>query len=383
MSGVDFNADDVVMKPPIPPELLDGLRQSQPCLSQPHLPSTLATHVPVSTPPELLNDLRNLRQWYEEADRLERQIAQMTVKVQDNEKQILAARRQAAEAKTRKAHAARTIPKLSRARREIDTRSSEMLTALQAERETVVQRTKDNRGLWRSLQRLQARLEDTPGEPGIGAHSSEQGANAGRADTIEQVVQKQAELEEAARVEEETLKLSIEGMGNVQERLKQRVETERQKRLRLREAARAKLERVEESQDGLRDQLDLHEKAVSQIQQRLSDQEARTRAAEHTLAISRETARRASARVEQQKEGRRAMHGELLAVQRDHEELRMDLEMTLAKLEHMSEREEKAQQCWRLQHMERLDLHLKAKRDLDQDVVVAEELHVSVTAGGC
>jgi len=133
----------------------------------------------------------------------------------------------------------------------------------------------------------------------------------------------------------------------------------------------------------LRHQLDLHDEAVSEIQERLSDQEARTRAAEHTLAISRETARRASVRVGQQKEGRRAMHGELLAVQRDHEELRMDLEMTLSKLEHMSEREEKAQLSWRLQHMERLDLHLKAKRDLDQDVVVAEELYVNVTAGGC
>jgi len=48
--------------------------------------------------------------------------------------------------------------------------------------------------------------------------------------------------------------------------------------------------------------------------------------------------------------------------------------MTLAKLEEISERESKAQHSWRLEHMEKLDARIHAKRSLDQDVIVADEL---------
>merc|ERR1712139_545440 len=113
---------------------------------------------------------------------------------------------------------------------------------------------------------------------------------------------------------------------------------------------------------------------------RLSEQEERTRQAQNELVKSRETLRKAGQIMQHQKEARRAMHAELVGVQRTHENLRLDLEMTLAKLEEVSERECKAQQSWRLQHIERLDARIRAQRDLDQDVVVAEAEDLGLNA---
>lgn len=338
-----------------------------PCQLQPPSQQVSPSAVPAPAPPELLQELRNLREWYEEVHRLERQIAEWSAKVKENDQQLVVARRQAAEARARKAQAAESVPKLSRARREVETRSSAMVSALQSERENAVKRTKDNRGLRRSLQGLHQRL----------------GYTAGHTDNIEEIRKQEAELEKVARVEEDTLMQTIEGMAEVQERLTKQVASEREKRLRLKEAARAKLERVELGQAGLKEQLNQHEAAVSEIKERLSAQEERTHAAQEALSLSRQAARQAGHSVEQQHDARRAMHAELIAVQREHERLRSDHETTLQKLEDIAERESKAQLSWRLQHMERLDARIRAKKNLDQDVVVAEEPDLNTRAGGC
>lgn len=324
-----------------------------------------------SVPPELLQDLGNLRAYYEEASILERQIAQLSTRVQNNDRHLHAARRQAAEAKARKVQAADSVPKISRSRREAESRSSEMASALQVERENGKKRSKDNQGLHRSLLRLHTQLGDTTSQT----------------ENNEQVMMRETQMEEKARVEEETLRQSIEGMKVVEQRLAKQVEKEREKRLQLKEAARLKLERVEVHQAGLREQLDKPEAEVSEMRERLSKQEDRTREAQHALSQSREVARGAALIVEQQKEARRAMHAELLGVQQAHEEVRTDLETTLAKLDEVSEQEAKAQQSWRLQHIERLDARIQAKRSLDRDIVVAEDVvedpNSSAKAGGC
>lgn len=320
-----------------------------------------------STSPQLLADLRKLRTWYEEADRVELQIAQLSTKVQGNERQLVVARRQASEARARKVEAADSIPRVRRARRDIQTHHAAMVVALKAERETCARRKKDNIGLGRSLKKLQGRL----------------GFTVSCAGDIEEVARLEFELEEAAHVEENTLLATIDGMSQVEKRLTDRVASERKKRHHLRASARAKLERVEESQGGLLELVKEHEAAVAEIKGQLHEQEARTGVAEQELAFSRELAWRAGKCVEQQQEARRAMHSELLGVQRTHESLRADLELTLEKLDNVSERESKAQQKWRSQHMERLDSRIRAHRELDQDVVVAEAPNLSARAGGC
>merc|ERR1719329_172492 len=161
-------------------------------------------------------------------------------------------------------------------------------------------------------------------------------------------------------------------MSEVTQRLTKRFESERDKRLRLREAARAKLERVEQSQVGLRELMDQHEAAIAEMKERLHHQQERTHAAEHVLEISKQAVKRAGLLVEQQTDARRAMHSELLGVQRAHESLRSDLEMTQVKLHDLSESENKAQTTWRLKHMEKLDSRIRVRQSLDQDVVVAD-----------
>jgi len=343
-------------------ELAEELRSPQPFQPQ-HHPTSTST----SASPAMLADLRKLRAWYQEADRLEQQIAQLSANVQGNERHLVVARRQATEARSRKVEAADSIPRACRAGREMENRHTAMVAALKAERETCASRKKDNVGLRRSLQRLRERLGYTDLCAG----------------DIEEELRLEAELEEAARVEENTLLATIDGMSDVQKRLTDRVATEHEKRRHFRVAARAKLERVEKSQSGLMEQVTEHEVVVGEIKERLHEQEARTRAAEQELAFCREAARRAGMSVEQQQEAKRAMHSELLGVQRTHESLRADLEATLEKLEYVSEIESKAQQKWRLQHMDRLDSRINAQRELDKDVVVAEAPMVSARAGGC
>jgi len=197
------------------------------------------------------------------------------------------------------------------------------------------------------------------------------------------VICKEEEFEEVAHIEEETLKETMKGMSDMQERLTKQIREERQKRLQLRDAARAKLERVEQSQAGLKKQLDDHNDVLSAMKGRLAAQEERTHAAQQALALSREAYRRAGQFVEEQQETRRAMHAELMNVQRAHENLRADLEVTLLKLDEISLRESKAQEKWRLQHMERLDARIRANQELDQDVVVAEDPFLHARAGGC
>jgi len=262
-----------------------------------------------SVPPALLQDLQQLREYYEEANCLERQISQLSSKAKENSRHLAVARRQAAEAKSRKAKAAERIPKLNRAKKEIRNESVSMAAALSAERENCLRRAKDNRGLSRSLARLRQKLGDA----------------ALHTDGIEEAMKLEAECEEVARIEEDTLKQTIEGMDGIQERLKKQVAAEHEKRSQLKAAARAKLERVEKSHAGLKEKLDEHEAAVAEMKERLAKQEEHTSAAQNELMLSREAFRQAALRVEQQQEARLAMHAELLAVQRAHEKLRTDL----------------------------------------------------------
>jgi chromosome segregation ATPase len=314
----------------------------------------------------MLTSLRTLGKWYEEANQLERQIAHLSSKVQENDRRLVAAQRQSKESRARKVQAADSIPRIYRARKEIEARHAGVKAALKAEQEKCARSKKDNVGLGRSLKRLQERL----------------GSTVLTAGEIEEQARLEMEVEEFAHVEEATLLATIDSMAQVQKRLTDQVASERQKRHDLRVAARAKLDRVEQGKTGLTEQVKEHEAAVAKMKERLQEQEARTEAAERELMFSRELARRAGICVEQQQEARRAMHSELLGVQRTHESLRADLEVTLDKLEYVSERESKAQAKWRLQHMEKLDSRIHAQRELDQDVVVAEAPHLSARAGG-
>jgi len=240
----------------------------------------------VATSPELLQDLGQLREWYEEASHLERQIAQLSAKANHNEHQLAATRRRAAEVRTQKEQAAKSIPQLSRTRKEAEKRSLAMAASLKAEQENVAKRTKDNKGLRRSLQKLLKRLGH------VTLHTED----------IEKVICKEEEFEEVAHIEEETLKETMKGMSDMQERLTKQIREERQKRLQLRDAARAKLERVEQSQAGLKKQLDDHNDVLSAMKGRLAAQEERTHAAQQALALSREAYRRAGQFVEEQQE---------------------------------------------------------------------------------
>jgi len=317
--------------------------------------------------PELPEDLNQLRVWYEEENNLERDVAKLMAKVQENDRRLARARKQVAEGRAQKEHAIEIVPKLGRRRRELSTRSSEMAAALRAELESGSKRQKDNRGLQRSLAKLQQRL----------GHAALQAGEFGDA------VRQQAELEDAALIEEESLCLTIAGLEEVHDKLSEKVAAERRKRLQLKQAAIAKLERDDQSQAGLRQKVKEHEAAILMMRDQLAEQEARTQFAEEELARSHALLSQARSYVDQQQEARNAMHRQLLDVEMAVDSLRTDLEVTNARVQEITESEGRAQQSWRLKHMEKLDSKIRARQDMDKDILVADEPHVQVSVGGC
>lgn len=300
--------------------------------------------------------VEQLRAWYEEASKLERHITTLSAKVRDGERQLATSRQEASEVRARKEHAAANLPRHGRARRLLDERLAEARAALREELENSLKRGRDNKGLRRSLHVAQKRA----------------GQVATKVEELEEEVAEEADLEDIADEEGGSLRHAILGMEDAQHFITQRIATQREKRMRLKALARAKLEKVEQDQSGLRKQVADLDSEVEEWRMRLMEQEARTAAARMDLVSCQEAASRAAAYVQREQESRRAMHRELLDVQRAQEQLRSDLEATLKRLEELNAEEAEAQQQWRMHHMAKLDSRIDEYRRLDQDIIVAE-----------
>mmetsp|Transcript_131981 Transcript_131981/g.240028 ORF Transcript_131981/g.240028 Transcript_131981/m.240028 type:complete len:311 (-) Transcript_131981:97-1029(-) len=300
--------------------------------------------------------VQQLQAWYEEASRLERHTVTLSAKVREGERQMASAQQEAMEIRSRKEQAAANLPRHGRTRRLLEERLAEAEAALREELDNGLKRARDNKGLRRSLHLAQKRT----------------GRVAVQVEELEEALAEEADLEDIAGEEGEQLRHAIHGMEDVQYFLAQRVAFQREKRLRLKALARSKLEKVEQGQSGLRSQVADFESEVEQWRQRLAEQEVRTATVKMEVVKCEEAAARASAYARAELESKRDMHRQLLDVQRAHEKLRTDLEATLKRLEEMNAEEAQAQQHWRSHHMAALDARIDARRQLDQDIIVAE-----------
>merc|ERR1719336_3795239 len=113
---------------------------------------------------------------------------------------------------------------------------AEVQGAVESAEAACAARESDNRGLRRTLERIQARLGD-----------------AKEVDTCKPLAVQVQDHQDALEVEERTLQESIASIREVGGTLRKRLALEREKRLKLKASCRAKLERLGESQAALRD----------------------------------------------------------------------------------------------------------------------------------
>jgi len=175
---------------------------------------------------------------YNLAGELEHGIALMVQQLRQGERQLKVANLQAARIHQQRHEVAQELPAAQRARR----RSKECWR--DAERETrqelhkQQEHVRDNQGLRRSFHQLQRRFGTTNDEV------LDKMDNAAQVDEIKEVLE----------IEEDSLRQTIDSMGDVQQRLESRVLSERDKRLRLKACAKVKLQQVDTERQRLTNQ---------------------------------------------------------------------------------------------------------------------------------
>mmetsp|Transcript_99780 Transcript_99780/g.321716 ORF Transcript_99780/g.321716 Transcript_99780/m.321716 type:complete len:325 (+) Transcript_99780:39-1013(+) len=297
-----------------------------------------------------------LRAWYDEAGELERQTEAQLELIHAFGPELRAARREAAAVRAAREGLARELPQAQRARRLAEASLAEVASELREAQEERARRERDNRGLHRSAAQLCGRLEAAEEAAARGAEAAAETEG----------------LRDSACVEEASLQRALGGMGEVQQRLRQRVAEEREKRLRLEACAQAKFERAEEGREELRRRAQAHEAEAEAWQGRLAEQEERAQAALAALAGSRSEAGRVEVLREDHWEERWALQRELAQLREAHEELRRRLAAARERFTERARREADARKQWGLRHLERLDSRVAAQRRLDREVVVAE-----------
>merc|ERR1719265_467418 len=123
-------------------------------------------------------------------------------------------------------------------RLQLEERLAEAEAALREELDNGLKRARDNKGLRRSLHLARKRA----------------GLLSTKVEELEEAVAEEADLEDIADEEENTLRHAIHGMEDVHHFLTQRITFQREKRLRLKHLARSKLEKAEQDQSDLRKQ---------------------------------------------------------------------------------------------------------------------------------
>mmetsp|Transcript_14958 Transcript_14958/g.32883 ORF Transcript_14958/g.32883 Transcript_14958/m.32883 type:complete len:335 (+) Transcript_14958:90-1094(+) len=297
-----------------------------------------------------------LRARYERANELEFGLARLEEELQASVPGLLIARREASDASAALEVTAGGLPAVKRECRLRRVLLAEVEHSLVEELEGRQRRERDNQGLHRTLTELQRRF----------SHALER-ARREAAATAEA-----KSASDAAHIETDCLKRTICGLEEGRQLLVDRVARERDKRLRLKAAARMKLSELEATGASICIELKEKEAQLAEAQSLVDQQQAQTEIALKELARCRDMANHAAAAAAQREEAAKDMHGELLHMQRAHAVLQKDFDETMLELNEKLHRESKAQRQWRLQHMEALDARLKTRKQLDQDVIVAQ-----------
>merc|ERR1712224_505075 len=156
-------------------------------------------------------------------------------------------------------------------------------------------------------------------------------------------------------------------MAEVQQSLAQRVTLEREKRLKLKAAARAKLQKVEEGQGGLRQELGSLTREIDKWKAKLKEQLDKQKAAEADLAQTLKKAQESEARAQKSQVEKANMQRELLEMQRLHEKLVTELELTGSRLQDINARQREERELWQARQLEKIDNRLDQQRRLDHE----------------
>lgn len=316
------------------------------------LAGTSCTSVPV-----MQNLASDFRAKLAEVGQLEREVLSLTRRVAVMQRRVDASRAEAAEASGRVRQAAQAPPYAARAHREADQRWTEASAELQEALATRAAHIRDNKGLRRTLHALQARLA------GLGVDVEQREGQAARA----------AGCQDAALAEEASLRCHVGSMDDLQVTLARRLAGERDARLKLKAAARLKLERVAAADAPLRDRLREHELDLERWQAQLTEQEARTRAAQADVKLAREEAEHAATEAAERRAARLRLRREHAEARRAHDVLQGELEAAEARSGELAQQASVGQRHWRAQHLTHLDTRLGERRRLDREILVASE----------
>lgn len=300
--------------------------------------------------------MSSLCSWCDQATKLELEILVLSRQTQEGERLLQVAHAEASEARARKEHAAAGLVEAKRAKKILD---SQLMAAEGSFQEQLAVRDcheRDNAGLNRSLQGLQRKIQ-------------KMSLQAGR---CHELAGAEADREDAAHIEEESLRQSISSMAHVQSTLEGRVASEHQKRLRLKAAVRLKLDRIGVAQNTLKQSIHDYEEEIKGWKDKLSAQEAQTAARFGELAHLKKAAAAAQENANKQQEAAIGFRNFLEEMLEAHGRLRSELEATQKELNELNEKESKARYQWRMDHVNNIDRRINVQRMMDQDIIIAE-----------
>merc|ERR1712190_51151 len=101
-------------------------------------------------------------------------------------------------------------------------------------------------------------------------------------------------------------------------------------------------------------------------------QEARVQAAQTEVTTARNQLNRSKAYLEHQREKKLSIEYRVLEAEALNKSFHDSLVSAKAQLSEKTHARDEAQKEWRLQHLERIDARIAARRSLDLDIVVAE-----------
>lgn len=294
---------------------------------------------------------------WERAAKLEGDLHGLEAQVSDGAARLKRARAETAEANESRERVAARLPEVSRRAKQVRERFEATERELIQELERHRKHERDNEGLWRTLVRLQDRVQT------VAEHASQCHGEA----------EEEQDLLEVARVEEESLRRTIEGLQKTQQAdLEQRLALAREKRKLIEASAIAKLQRAAAREEHIVGKASGHQSELDALQDQADEAKERAQVAWEDCLHWREAAERARAYVDDQFEARREMHRELVDLQTSHAKVKKDLEHIYLQLGEIKEIEGAAQKEWRLKHLERVDARAEKHRALNQEFVIAE-----------
>lgn len=311
------------------------------------------TQEPLTEVAAVAEPTRSLQDRAGHYDPLEQQVSELVEELQRGEQELAVLRRDAANRRSGREAAEQGLPLAQRSKRLAAERQKEVGERLRNEHEAREKLLKDTQGLRRTVERLEQRRQD-----------AEAVAELEKADEEESNAAKQT-----LDIEEESLRLSLASMVEMEPMLERRVAAEREQRLRLKAAVRSKFQRIGDKHEDLLRQLGEHEIAMEQWRQKIQEQEARAASLTAVLHRSRVEHRRARHQRQNDKSDKDWLRHELNDATRKHDQLLQELESTRLQIAEWKRRQADVQKEQCLRRIAKVDARTNARRAwLDQKI---------------